>query len=166
MMSFIDCLGDSSNSIPCSSGISVAYTSHSPSTVLLLLIHSPTSDQLKVTSASITDNKFSTMPSNELPMVKMIVLEVDEPHPDDQKEKGSLGEILERHFIKAGKNHDPPLGVEVDMRYIVEDNGGKIPSVEEFEGVRGILITGSTYDAHGDDKWIIKLMDLIKRESV
>ena len=105
------------------------------------------------------------MPSNELPMVKMIVLEVDEPHPDDQKEKGSLGEILERHFIKAGKNHDPPLGVEVDMRYIVEENGGKIPSVEEFEGVRGILITGSTYDAHGDNEWIIKLMDLIKRES-
>jgi hypothetical protein len=106
------------------------------------------------------------MPSDEIPMVKMIVLEVDEPHPDDQKEKGRLGEILERHFIKAGKNHDPPLGVEVDMRYIVEDNGGKIPSVEEFEGVRGILITGSTYDAHGDDEWIIKLMDLIKRESV
>jgi hypothetical protein len=106
------------------------------------------------------------MPSNELPMVKMIVLEVDEPHPDDQKEKGSLGEILERHFVKAGKNHDPPLGVEVDMRYIVEDNGGKIPSVEEFEGVRGILITGSTYDAHGDDKWIMKLMDLIKRKPV
>lgn len=105
------------------------------------------------------------MPFNELPMVKMIVLEVDQPHPDDQKEKGSLGEILERHFIKAGKNHDPPLGVEVDMRYIVEENGGKIPSVEEFEGVRGILITGSTYDAHGDNEWIIKLMDLIKRES-
>jgi hypothetical protein len=105
------------------------------------------------------------MSTSKLPMVKMIVLEVDEPHPDDQKEKGSLGEILERHFIKAGQNHDPPLGVEVDQRFIVEDKGGKIPSVEEFEGVRGILITGSMYDAHGDDEWILKLIDLIKRES-
>lgn len=104
------------------------------------------------------------MPSTELPMVKMIVLEVDEPHPDDQKEKGTLGEILEKHFVNAGKNHDPPLGVEVDMRYIVEEDGGKIPSVEEFEGVRGILITGSMYDAHGDNPWILKLMELIKRE--
>ena len=99
-------------------------------------------------------------------MVKMIVLEVDEPHPDDQKEKGTLGEILERHFVKAGREHDPPLGVQVDMRYIVEEEGGKIPSVEEFEGVRGILITGSTYDAYGDNPWIVKLMDLIKRKSV
>jgi hypothetical protein len=103
--------------------------------------------------------------TDSLPMVKMIVLEVDEPHPDDLKEKGSLGEILERHFIKAGKNHSPPLGVEVDQRFVVEDKGGKIPSVEEFEGVKGILITGSTYDAYGDDEWILKLMELIKRES-
>jgi GMP synthase-like glutamine amidotransferase len=95
----------------------------------------------------------------------MIVLEVDEPHPDDQKEKGSLGEILDRHFVKAGKAHDPPLGVQVDMRYIVEEKGGKIPSVEEFEGIKGVLITGSTYDAYGDNEWILKLMDTIKRES-
>lgn len=100
------------------------------------------------------------------PTVKMIVLEVDEPHPDDHKEKGSLGEILERHFIKAGQNHDPPLGIEADQRFVVEDKGGKIPSVEEFEGVKGILITGSTYDAHGDDEWIVKLRDLIKSESI
>ena len=106
------------------------------------------------------------MPSDTLPSVKMIVLEVDEPHPDDLKEKGSLGEILERHFIKAGQNHDPPLGVEVDQRFVVEDKGGKIPSVEEFEGVKGILITGSMYDAYGDEAWILKLMDLIKREFI
>jgi hypothetical protein len=106
------------------------------------------------------------MPSSKLPMVKMIVLEVDEPHPDDHKEKGSLGKILERHFIKAGQKHDPPLGVEVDQRFIVEDKGGKMPSIEEFEGVKGILITGSTYDAYGDDEWILKLIDLIKRKSI
>lgn len=105
-------------------------------------------------------------PKSDLPMVKMIVLEVDEPHPDDLEEKGSLGKILERHFVRAGRNHDPPLGVEVDQRFVVEDKGGKIPSVEEFEGVKGILITGSMYDAHGDEEWILKLMDLIKRESL
>lgn len=111
-------------------------------------------------------NDSPTMPSSKLPMVKMIVLEVDEPHPDDHKEKGSLGKILERHFIKAGQKHDPPLGVEVDQRFIVEDKGGKMPSIEDFEGVKGILITGSTYDAYGNDEWILKLIDLIKRKSI
>ena len=132
-----------------------------------LLVDSSARTLLSTPSRSLRSNKvLREMPSAELPMVKMIVLEVDEPHPDDQKEKGTLGEILERHFVKAGKEHDPPLGVQVDMRYIVEEEGGKIPSVEEFEGVRGILITGSTYDAYGDNPWILKLMDLIKRTSV
>ena len=132
-----------------------------------LLADSSARTLLSTPSRYLSSNKvLREMPSAELPMVKMIVLEVDEPHPDDQKEKGTLGEILERHFVKAGKEHDPPLGVEVDMRYIVEEEGGKIPSVEEFEGVRGILITGSTYDAYGDNPWILKLMDLIKRTSV
>jgi hypothetical protein len=95
----------------------------------------------------------------------MVVLETDEPHPDDHHEKGSLGEILHQHFDKAGQSHDPPLGVETDMVFVVKEKGGRIPRIEEFEGVQGVLITGSMYDAHGDDQWILDLLELLKSTS-
>lgn len=96
----------------------------------------------------------------------MVVLETDEPHPDDHHEKGSLGEILHRHFKQAGDRHDPPLGIETDQIFVVKEKGGRIPAVEEFDGVKGVLITGSMYDAHGDEEWILKLLDLLKSEQV
>lgn len=94
----------------------------------------------------------------------MVVLETDEPHPDDHHEKGSLGEILHNHFKTAGENHDPPLGIETEQIFVVTEKGGRIPKVEEFEGVTGVLITGSMYDAHGDDEWILELLELLKSE--
>ena len=102
--------------------------------------------------------------NTELPMVRMIVLETDEPHPDDHHEKGSLGEILHRHFVTAGERHDPPLGIDTDMIFVVKEKGGRIPKKEEFDGVKGVLITGSMYDAHGDDEWIVDLLDLLRGE--
>lgn len=51
----------------------------------------------------------------------MLVLETDEPHPDDVREKGSFGEILDRFFTKAGQNHEPPLSVETEMHFVVDD---------------------------------------------
>lgn len=104
------------------------------------------------------------MPSDQKPSVKMIILEVDEAHPDDVAEKGNYGEILHRHFVKAGNNHDPPLGIQTDTRFVVPEKGGKIPRIEDFEGVTGVLITGSTFDAHGDDEWITDLIALLKGE--
>lgn len=98
--------------------------------------------------------------------VKMLVLETDEPHPDTVREKGSFGEILDRFFTQAGQEHDPPLGVETDMHFVVDDaaNGheGHVPSVREIPtDTTAILITGSLYDAHGSDPWILSLRDLI-----
>jgi len=95
--------------------------------------------------------------------VRMLVLETDEVHPETKSRRGSFGDIFDQLFQSAGKKHDPPLSIEVDMRFVVEPKGGKIPSMEDFEGYHAVLITGSMFDAHGDDEWIAKLMDLLKR---
>ena len=51
----------------------------------------------------------------------MLVLETDETHPDTMEEDGGFGKIVDRLFTTAGNNHDPPLGIEVDMHFVVED---------------------------------------------
>lgn len=95
--------------------------------------------------------------------VRIFVLETDEPHPDTQTEHGSFGQILHRHFSKAGAAHDPPVSVETDQLFIVSDEpGGRMPTVDEFDGYDGLLITGSMYDAHGDNPWILDLLKLLK----
>jgi hypothetical protein len=53
--------------------------------------------------------------------VKMLVLETDEPHLKTMQECGSFGEIIGNLFKKAGEEHDPPLGIETDMHFVVED---------------------------------------------
>lgn len=93
----------------------------------------------------------------------MLVLETDVTHPDTQKEKGSFGVVLNDLLKKAGDAHKPSLGVETAMQYVVESDGGSIPTLEEIgDDTHAILITGSCWDAHGDDEWIHKLMKLIK----
>lgn len=101
--------------------------------------------------------------------IKILILETDEPHPKIQNDKGSYAEILEEHFKKAGRNHDPVLEVEVDTHFVVDDsdNGkeGRVPKASEIdEDIQGVLITGSMYDAHGDEKWIKDLMGLLTGE--
>ncbi|KAF3001778.1 hypothetical protein E8E13_001251 [Curvularia kusanoi] len=95
--------------------------------------------------------------------VRMLVLETDAPHPDTQKEIGSFGEVFNDLLVKAGDAHDPPLGIETIMQYIVEPDGGRVPGPKDIpEDLHAILITGSEWDAHGDDEWILKLIDFIK----
>ncbi|KAK1991878.1 GMP synthase [Colletotrichum falcatum] len=101
-------------------------------------------------------------PAPGSPVVRMIVLETDEPHPDTHADKGSFGEILHSHFQRAGAEHDPPLGIDTDQRFVVEEKGGTVPEFDEFDDYRAVLITGSMYDAHGDDPWILKLLDVLK----
>ena len=101
--------------------------------------------------------------------IKILILETDEPHPEISDSKGSYAEILTGHFKKAGSKHDPPMDIEVDMRFVVDDkeNGkdGRVPKASEVpDDIQGLLITGSMYDAHGDERWIMDLMDLLKGE--
>ncbi|TQS33659.1 hypothetical protein Golomagni_05987 [Golovinomyces magnicellulatus] len=91
-----------------------------------------------------------------------MVLETDTPHPDTYSQKGSFGEILHDHFAKAGSAHKPPLAIETDQIFVVTEQGGRIPRKEEFDGFDGLLITGSLYDAHGDNPWILELLQLLK----
>lgn len=53
--------------------------------------------------------------------VKMLVLETDQTDPNTMEESGSFGQIIDRLFTTAGNNHDPPLGIEVEMLFVVED---------------------------------------------
>ncbi|CAO2656605.1 Nn.00g054080.m01.CDS01 [Neocucurbitaria sp. VM-36] len=104
-----------------------------------------------------------TIVSDHPDKVRMLVLETDVTHPDTQKEKGSFGVVLNELLKKAGEAHDPSLGIETVMQYVVEPEGGAIPKPEEIgDDIHAILITGSCWDAHGDDAWIHKLMGFIR----
>ena len=109
------------------------------------------------TGANFSDSKTS-------PKVRMLVLETDEPHPETLNRRGTYGAIIDDLFTKAGKEHSPPLEIETVMTYVVEDDGGKVPTASDVgDDVHAILLTGSMYDAHGDDPWILKLVDLIRQ---
>ncbi|KAL2858780.1 class I glutamine amidotransferase-like protein [Aspergillus pseudodeflectus] len=113
-------------------------------------------------------NKKNTMdqtykPTPTAPMVRIMVLETDVPHPDTYSERGSFGQIVHEHFAKAGREHHPPLGVEIDQVFVVTEQGGEIPPVDAFEGFDGLLITGSVYDAHADNEWILSLLGLLRK---
>ncbi|KAL6702479.1 hypothetical protein ACN47E_001634 [Coniothyrium glycines] len=103
------------------------------------------------------------MVSDQPEKVRMLVLETDETHPDTQKEVGSFGVVLNELLSRAGEAHDPKLGIETVMQYVVEPEGGVVPTVEEIgDDIHAILITGSCWDAHGDDEWVLKLMKFIR----
>ncbi|KAI9803440.1 MAG: hypothetical protein M1833_000959 [Piccolia ochrophora] len=95
--------------------------------------------------------------------VRMLVLETDEPHPETVHRRGTYGAIFDELFTKAGAEHDPPLGIDTIMTYVVEPDGGKVPELDDIGDVHAILVTGSMYDAHGDDDWILKLVLLLRR---
>jgi GMP synthase-like glutamine amidotransferase len=99
---------------------------------------------------------------NDRPVVRMMVLETDQPHPEFREQKGHYSDVLHRHFQKAADHHEPPLNVKTDSRFVVTEKGGKLPTPDEFDGIDGVVITGSMYDAHGDNQWILDLMDLIR----
>lgn len=121
------------------------------------------SPQFHTSAVKMVPPKSRTITSDHSEKVRMLVLETDEPHPDTQREKGSFGEILNDLLVKAGEAHVPKLAIETVIQYIVEPDGGRIPKKEEItEDIHAILITGSVWDAHGDDEWIHKLMDLLK----
>ncbi|KAL8960289.1 MAG: hypothetical protein Q9193_002977 [Seirophora villosa] len=107
-------------------------------------------------------NGSRTIPAVHDDKIRMLVLETDEQHPDDHRESGTFGDVLDSLFKQAGREHDPPLGTETVIRFVVEEKGGSVPSASDIKDIHAILITGSMYDAHGDNPWIIKLMHLIQ----
>lgn len=98
----------------------------------------------------------------DLPKVRLLILETDETELETQQDKGHYGQVLHHHFSKAGLNHDPPLGVETDRRFVVAEKGGKVPAYDEIKEYHAILMTGSCFDAHGDNPWILDLMNLLR----
>lgn len=94
----------------------------------------------------------------------MLVLETDAPHPETQDRRGSFGNVFHDLFVQAGNAHNPPLGIETDMHYVVETgpDPGHVPKHSEIPSdVRAIIISGSMHDAHGNEPWILKLLALL-----
>lgn len=98
------------------------------------------------------------------PIVRMMVLETDKPHPETENRKGTFGEILHNHFADAGEAQDPPLGIETDVRFVVTERGGYVPKYDEFKECKALLITGSVYDAHGNEPWILELLEVLRSQ--
>ncbi|KAG4433039.1 hypothetical protein IFR05_011478 [Cadophora sp. M221] len=94
--------------------------------------------------------------------IRMLVLETDQTSESTSERKGTFGDIFHSLFSKAGQAHEPQLEIETVMKFIVESEGGKILDVSEVGDVDAVLITGSKYDAHGDDEWILKLVQWIR----
>lgn len=99
--------------------------------------------------------------------VHMLVLETDEPHPETQSRKGSFGDIIHSLFNEAGHAHNPPLKITTSMHYVVDDpehgHNGHVPHASSIpETTTALLLTGSMYDAHGDDPWILALLSLLR----
>ncbi|KAL4883521.1 class I glutamine amidotransferase-like protein [Aspergillus karnatakaensis] len=116
--------------------------------------------QLHTSASTKMDQTYRPSPS--APVVRIMVLETDVPHPDTQSERGSFGRIVHEHFAAAARAHHPPLGVETDQVFVVSEQGGRIPTVSEFDRFDGLLITGSVYDAHADNEWILQLLELLR----
>ncbi|TKA81987.1 hypothetical protein B0A49_00482 [Cryomyces minteri] len=126
------------------------------------------------TSTSPSDGNGSNSPHNVSPAqheeyVRILVLETDDVHPETRDRKGGgFGHVFDELFKKVGKKHDPPLGVETVTKYVVEDgseNAGHVPTVQEIEemgDIKALLLTGSMWDAHGDQEWIKKLVKLVQ----
>lgn len=100
----------------------------------------------------------------DMPKVRMLVLETDTAHKETIKARGTFGQILHHHFAQAGMEHDPPLGVETDRRFVVAEEGGKVPTFDEVKDFDAILMTGSMFDAHGNNQWILDLLALLRGE--
>lgn len=95
--------------------------------------------------------------------VRMLVLEVDEPHPKTQDKKSSFGQILNVLLARAGEEHEPKLEIETVMQYIIEPKGGGIPRCSDISrDVHAVLVSGSMHNAHRDEAWVLKLLELIK----
>lgn len=94
--------------------------------------------------------------------VRMLILETDQVFEETAERKGTWGDIGHDLMTKAGNAHDPPLEVETIMKFVVESEGGKIPDKKDLDDIHAVLITGSRYDAHGDDAWIKKLVTWIQ----
>jgi len=116
------------------------------------------SDSSMATASFTTNATGSSHPDR----IRVLVLETDQTFESTSERKGTFGDIFHSLFSKAGQDHEPPLKLETVMKFVVEPEGGKIPDVADVGEIDAVLITGSKYDAHGDDEWILKLVQWIR----
>lgn len=94
--------------------------------------------------------------------IRLLVLEAEEPHPEIQDRRGRYHDMFHELFSNAGARENPPIKVKSDARYIVEEEN-PLPTMEEMrEKYDGVVISGSNYDAHGNNEWILKLVSWLQ----
>ncbi|RPA75908.1 GMP synthase [Ascobolus immersus RN42] len=98
--------------------------------------------------------------------VKLLVLETDVTLEPVQDSHGSYADLFEKTFKRVAKEQDPPIDIKVHSIYIVGEHHCNLPSEDELQNYNAVLITGSKYDAHGDDKWILELQAWIREQWV
>lgn len=104
--------------------------------------------------------------------VRILILESDRlPRSHDGHNSTSVAASFQHLFTEVGKSQSPPISVEIESEYIVgksddpnADDGGNLPDIDLLEGFKGVLITGSKHDAHGDARWIKKLVGWLRGE--
>ena len=96
--------------------------------------------------------------------IRVMVLEVDSVLDTTKARRGTFGDIFNELFAAAAAEHDPPLEAETFIRFVVEPEGGTIPDLEELErnDIHAVAFSGSKYDAHANDEWILRLVKWIQ----
>ena len=101
---------------------------------------------------------------NRYPPLRIIVLETDQPRLDADG-RSLMAELIQDHLSKAGAAHHPPLEVETTTVCVIPEWKGRMPSKDEFDSYDGLVLTGSLYDAFGNDPWILDLLVVLKGRS-
>jgi hypothetical protein len=100
--------------------------------------------------------------------IRLLILETDTPLPPIHSERGGYAAIFQELLRKVGGELSPPIDVHVTPCYVVGNNDpsspedGALPDISECATYNGVLITGSKYDAHGNNPWILKLVQWIQ----
>ncbi|KAJ3177995.1 hypothetical protein HDU85_005715 [Gaertneriomyces sp. JEL0708] len=92
--------------------------------------------------------------------VRLLVLEADTPQ-DIHDEHSSYAELFADILNRAADQQN--INLDMTSRYIVRDNHCNLPDEEEMNEFQSVLISGSRHDAHGDEEWVLRLRDWIRR---
>lgn len=100
--------------------------------------------------------------------VRLLILETDQPLSPINSSRGGYGNLFQQLFSSVGSDLDPAIDVHVTPCYVVGNNDssseedGSLPDISTLNNYDGVVITGSKYDAHGDNPWILRLIKWIQ----
>ncbi|KAI8992622.1 class I glutamine amidotransferase-like protein [Pilobolus umbonatus] len=93
--------------------------------------------------------------------IRLALLKCDTPMPIVKDTYGDYYPIFLNIFNKAADKE----GIELQMEGFDVVHEGEYPSSEDIQSGKydGIIITGSSHNAHDNDPWILKLIDFLQK---